>query len=108
MAYLSVPKIFRHLTFLHLSSPFIVDNCSHISNLSFAITYKYFLLSDFFLFFFLLSFDIGKHLISAPVTDRYGTVRRIPQMSAPQFLFSLRMYKKHLACKISLHDLDHI
>ena len=39
MAYLSVPKIFRHLTFLHLSSPFIVDNCSHISNLSFAITY---------------------------------------------------------------------
>ncbi|MDB8773920.1 hypothetical protein PNY53_19245, partial [Ruminococcus sp. 1001136sp1] len=25
--------------FLHLSSPFIVDNCSHISNLSFAITY---------------------------------------------------------------------
>ena len=40
MAYLSVPKIFRHLTFLHLSSPFIVDNCSHISNLSFAITYK--------------------------------------------------------------------
>lgn len=41
MAYLSVPKIFRHLTFLHLSSPFIVDNCSHISNLSFAITYFY-------------------------------------------------------------------
>ena len=40
MAYLSVPKIFRHLTFLHLSSPFIVDNCSHISNLSFAITYS--------------------------------------------------------------------
>ncbi len=40
MAYLSVPKIFRHLTFLHLSSPFIVDNCSHISNLSFAITYR--------------------------------------------------------------------
>ena len=39
MAYLSVPKIFRHLTFLHLSSPFIVDNCSHISNLSFASTY---------------------------------------------------------------------
>ena len=39
MAYLSMPKIFRHLTFLHLSSPFIVDNCSHISNLSFAITY---------------------------------------------------------------------
>lgn len=41
MAYLSVPKIFRHLTFLHLSSPFIVDNCSHISNLSFAITYLF-------------------------------------------------------------------
>ena len=41
MAYLSGPKIFRHLTFLHLSSPFIVDNCSHISNLSFAITYYY-------------------------------------------------------------------
>ena len=41
MAYLSVPKIFRHLTFLHLSSPFIVDNCSHISNLSFAITYEF-------------------------------------------------------------------
>lgn len=39
MAYLSVPKIFRHLTFLYLSSPFIVDNCSHISILSFAITY---------------------------------------------------------------------
>ena len=39
MAYLSVPKISHHLTFLHLSSPFIVDNCSHISNLSFAITY---------------------------------------------------------------------
>ena len=43
MAYLSVPKIFRHLTFLHLSSPFIVDNCSHISNLSFAITYYHIL-----------------------------------------------------------------
>ena len=42
MAYLSVPKIFRHLTFLHLSSPFIVDNCSHISNLSFAITYFFY------------------------------------------------------------------
>ena len=41
MAYLSMPKIFRHLTFLHLSSPFIVDNCSHISNLSFAITYLF-------------------------------------------------------------------
>ena len=39
MAYLSVPKISRHLTFLHLSSPLIVDNCSHIANLSFAITY---------------------------------------------------------------------
>ena len=44
MAYLSVPKIFRHLTFLHLSSPFIVDNCYHISNLSFAITYIYIVL----------------------------------------------------------------
>ena len=42
MAYLSMPKIFRHLTFLHLSSPFIVDNCSHISNLSFAITYFFY------------------------------------------------------------------
>ena len=42
MAYLSVPKISRHLTFLHLSSPLIVDNCSHIANLSFAITYKFF------------------------------------------------------------------
>ena len=41
MAYLSVPKIFRHLTFLRLSSPFLVDSCSHISNLSFAITYFY-------------------------------------------------------------------
>ena len=39
MAYLSVPKISRHLIFLHLSSPFIVDNCSYISILSFAITY---------------------------------------------------------------------
>lgn len=39
MAYLSVPKISRHLTFLHLSSPLIVDNCFHIANLSFAITY---------------------------------------------------------------------
>ena len=38
MAYLSVPKISRHLIFLHLSSPFIVDNCSYISILSFAIT----------------------------------------------------------------------
>ena len=42
MAYLSVPKISRHLMFLHLSSPFIVDNCPHISNLSFAITYLFF------------------------------------------------------------------
>lgn len=40
MAYLSVPKISRHLIFLHLSSPFIVDNCSYISILSFAITYN--------------------------------------------------------------------
>ena len=48
---------------------------------------KSFLLSGFFLFFFLLSFDVGKHLVSAPVTDRYGTVRRIPQMPTPQFLF---------------------
>ena len=40
MAYLSVPKISRHLIFLHLSSPFIVDNCSYISILSFAITYS--------------------------------------------------------------------
>ena len=39
MAYLSVPKISHHLTFLHLSSPLIVDNCFHIANLSFAITY---------------------------------------------------------------------
>ena len=39
MAYLSVPKISRHLIFLHLSSPFIVDNCSYTSILSFAITY---------------------------------------------------------------------
>ena len=39
MAYLSVPKISRHLIFLHLSSTFIVDNCSYISILSFAITY---------------------------------------------------------------------
>ena len=39
MAYLSVPKISHHLTFLHLSSPFIVDNCSYTSILSFAITY---------------------------------------------------------------------
>lgn len=42
MAYLSVPKISRHLIFLHLSSPFIVDNCSYISILSFAITYRMF------------------------------------------------------------------
>ena len=48
---------------------------------------KSFLLSGFFLFFFLLSFDISKHLVSAPVADRYGTVRRIPQMPSPQFLF---------------------
>lgn len=41
MAYLSVPKISRHLTFLHLSSPLIVDNCFHIANLSFAITYVF-------------------------------------------------------------------
>ena len=41
MAYLSVPKISRHLIFLHLSSPFIVDNCSYISILSFAITYVF-------------------------------------------------------------------
>ena len=40
MAYLSVPKISRHLIFLHLSSPLIVDNCSYISILSFAITYQ--------------------------------------------------------------------
>ena len=51
MAYLSVPKIFRHLTFLHLSSPFIVDNCSHISNLSFAITYLYYSDKSFVLYF---------------------------------------------------------
>ena len=43
MAYLSVPKISRHLTFLHLSSPLIVDNCSHIANLSFAITYSFYI-----------------------------------------------------------------
>ena len=53
MAYLSMPKIFRHLTFLHLSSPFIVDNCSHISNLSFAITYS-----------FISSFTIKSHFFS--------------------------------------------
>ena len=52
MAYLSVPKIFRHLTFLHLSSPFIVDNCSHISNLSFSQSLIYILFNKTKLSFF--------------------------------------------------------
>lgn len=58
MAYLSVPKISRHLIFLHLSSPFIVDNCSYISILSFAITYCHYLTYIYYNKFFRQS--IGK------------------------------------------------
>ena len=43
-----------------------------------------------------------------PVTDGHGTIRRVPQVSSPQFFFQLRMYKEHLTCKIPFHDLDHI
>ena len=66
------------------------------------------LYSEFSLFFFLLAFDIGRYLLTAPVTDGHGTIRRVPQVSFPQFFFQLRMYKEHLTCKIPFHDLDHI
>ena len=66
-----------------------------------------FYISDM-LHLFLLAFDIGRYLLTAPVTDCNGTIRRVPQMSSPQFFFQLRMYKEHLTCKIPFHDLDHI
>ena len=38
------------------------------------------------LFFFLLSLNIGKNLIPAPVADRHRAVGWVPQMPAPQLL----------------------
>ena len=87
MAYLSVPKIFRHLTFLHLSSPFIVDNCSHISNLSFAITYIH------YVFILLIYQIIVNTQLSTP--QLYNTQQFIPRFKMicfPKYAISSHLF----------------